>query len=133
DEHPDGAERLYADGEFWSAPDYCESYGRDMVTGAPLEEIEYRAMNPDGKAIIKAAQYLPPHELPSAERPFQRIAGRTLYHFDTRTEAVRAAQLQAAAPEVWGEMAPTDAAERGLAEGDLVEITTPRGRVVARL
>jgi anaerobic selenocysteine-containing dehydrogenase len=63
-EHPDGTERLYADGRFWSAPDYCESYGRDMVTGAPLSPTEYRALNPDAKAIIKAAEYLPPHEPP---------------------------------------------------------------------
>ncbi|MDT7704295.1 MAG: hypothetical protein QOJ30_6620, partial [Pseudonocardiales bacterium] len=36
-EHPDGTERLYTDGRFFSAPDYCESYGRDLVTGAPLD------------------------------------------------------------------------------------------------
>ena len=36
DEHPDGTERLYADGGFWADPDYCEEYGRDMVTGAPV-------------------------------------------------------------------------------------------------
>src|SRR5699024_7877645 len=27
DEHPDGTERIYTAGQFWSAPDYCESYG----------------------------------------------------------------------------------------------------------
>lgn len=32
-EHPNGTERLYVDGQFWSTPDYCESYGRDLVTG----------------------------------------------------------------------------------------------------
>src|SRR5690606_9157373 len=46
EEHPEGTERLYADGRFWSAPEYCESYGRDMVTGAPLEPDEYKSMNP---------------------------------------------------------------------------------------
>src|SRR6185312_5915359 len=44
-EHPEGTERLYADGQFWATPEYCESYGRDLVTGAPLEPTEYRAMN----------------------------------------------------------------------------------------
>src|SRR4051794_15635087 len=34
-EQPDGTERLYADGSFWAAPDVCESYGKDLVTGAP--------------------------------------------------------------------------------------------------
>src|SRR3954454_6159801 len=64
DEHPDGTERLYADGNFFAAPDYCESFGRDLVTGAPLEKSEYEALNPDGKALIKAAEWLEPHEMP---------------------------------------------------------------------
>jgi anaerobic selenocysteine-containing dehydrogenase len=61
------------------------------------------------------------------------ITGRTLYHFHTRTKTGRAPQLQAAAREVWVEMAASDAADRGLGEGDLMEITTPRGRVEAKL
>jgi anaerobic selenocysteine-containing dehydrogenase len=133
DEHPDGTERIYAEGRFWAAPGYCEEYGRDMVTGTPVSEAEYKALNPDGKAVLKGAEYLPPHELPSVEYPFQLITGRTLYHFHTRTKTGRAPQLQAAAPEVWVEMATGDAADRGLGEGDLLEIRTPRGRVEARL
>jgi anaerobic selenocysteine-containing dehydrogenase len=132
-EFPDGTERLYADGKFWASPDYCEEYGRDMVTGAPVAAVEYKAMNPDGRAVIKAAEYVPPVELPSQDFPFQLITGRTLYHFHTRTKTGRAPQLQAAAPEVWVEMAAGDAADRGLGEGDLLEITTPRGRVEAKL
>jgi anaerobic selenocysteine-containing dehydrogenase len=133
EDNPDGTERLYADGAFWADPDHCEEYGRDMVTGAPVAAVEYRAMNPDGKAILKAAEYLPPIELPSEEYPLLLTTGRTLYHFHTRTKTGRAPQLQAAAPEVWVEMAPTDAADRDLGEGDLLEISTPRGRVEARL
>ncbi|MFJ3086425.1 molybdopterin oxidoreductase family protein [Streptomyces sp. NPDC086838] len=129
--HPYGTERLYADGRFWSDPDYCESYGRDLVTGAPLEETEYRAMNPSAKAVIKAAEYLPPHEPPGEEYPFSLITGRTLYQFHTRTKTARAPQLQAAAPEVWVEISAGDAAAYGVEEGDLVEVATPRGTVRA--
>ncbi len=49
--------------------DDCETYGRDLVTGASMEETEYRALNPDGRAMIKAAEYLPPHEIPSERVP----------------------------------------------------------------
>ncbi|HEY0645838.1 MAG TPA: nitrate reductase [Nocardioides sp.] len=133
DEHPDGTERLYVDGAFWAAPDRCESYGKDLVTGAPVEPTEYKALNPDGKAVIKAGEYLPPHELPSEDYPFQLITGRTLYHFHTRTKTGRAPQLQAAAPEVWVEASAADAAREGWDEGDLLRITTPRGEVTARL
>jgi anaerobic selenocysteine-containing dehydrogenase len=133
DEHPDGTEHIYMNGQFWAEPDYCESYGRDMVTGAPVEETEYKALNPTGRAVLKAAEYIAPHELPSEEFPFQLITGRTLYHFHTRTKTGRAPQLNAAAPEVWVEMSAGDAADRGFTEGDLLEMTTPRGRVRARL
>ncbi|MGY1638533.1 molybdopterin oxidoreductase family protein [Geodermatophilus sp. SYSU D00742] len=133
DEHPDGTERIYVDGQFWAEPSYCESYGRDLVTGAPLDETEYKALNPTGKAVLKAAEYLPPHELPSEQFPFQLVTGRTLYHFHTRTKTGRAPQLQAAAPEVWVELSASDAADRGWAEGDLLEVATPRGRVEGRL
>src|SRR5699024_12784912 len=50
----------------------------------------YKAMNPDAKAIFRAADYIPAHELPSTEYPLQLITGRTIYHFHTRTKTGRA-------------------------------------------
>jgi anaerobic selenocysteine-containing dehydrogenase len=130
-DNPEGTERLYADGRFWADPEYCEAYGKDLVTGAPLEPTEYRAMNPAGKAIIKAAEYVPPHEPPTSDHPFVLITGRTVYQFHTRTKTGRAAQLDAAAPSPWVELSKGDAARLDIAEGDLVEVRTPRGSVVA--
>ncbi|MEV6639147.1 molybdopterin-dependent oxidoreductase [Amycolatopsis sp. NPDC051371] len=132
-DRPDGTERLYTDGKFFARPDYCESYGRDLVTGAPFEPDEYRAMNPDGKAMLKAAGYVAPHETPDGDHPFFLINGRTLYHFHTRTKTGRTPELQAAAPEVWLQVSERDAAAAGLAEGDLAEVSTPRGAVRARV
>jgi anaerobic selenocysteine-containing dehydrogenase len=128
-DHPDGTERLYAGGQFSAKPDFCESYGKDLVTGAPMEPTEYRAMNPDGKAVIKAAEYLSPHEPPSTAMPFVLNTGRTLYLFHTRTKTGRAPQLHNAAPEVWVELCEADASRLGVTEGDLVEVRTPRGSV----
>ncbi|MFL6123206.1 molybdopterin oxidoreductase family protein [Actinophytocola sp.] len=132
-EHPDGTPRLYENGRFFAQPDYCETYGRDLITGAPGEPSDYKAANPDGKAMIKAAEYLPPHETPSAEFPFALITGRTIYHFHTRTKTGRTPQLNAAAPDVWVEISATDAAREHLHDGDLAEVTTPRGTVRARV
>jgi anaerobic selenocysteine-containing dehydrogenase len=132
-EHPEGTERLYADGKFSATPDYCESFGRDLITGAPFEETDYRALNPDGKAILRAAGYLPPHEPPSEDFPFVLITGRTVYHFHTRTKTGRVPELQRAAPEVWVECSAADAQRVGLTEGDLAEIRTARGIVQARV
>ncbi|MEV4313917.1 nitrate reductase [Actinocrispum sp. NPDC049592] len=131
-DRPDGTERLYADGKFFAHPDYCESYGRDLITGAPTEPVEYRAANPDGKAMIKAAEYLPPHEPPGEDFPFRLITGRTIYHFHTRTKTARAPQLQRAAPEVWVEISTADAERLGIGNGEMTEIRSARGIVHAR-
>ena len=133
DEHPDGTEHIYEDGKFWAAPDYCEAFGRDLETGAPWEESTYRAWNPEGRAMLRAAEYHPPHEAPSAEYPYVLTTGRTLFHFHTRTKTGRAPQLQDAAPDVWVEMSQQDATAEGWSEGDLLRIHTPRGSVQARL
>ncbi|WP_145812013.1 molybdopterin oxidoreductase family protein [Kribbella amoyensis] len=133
DEHPDGTERIYRDGEFWSSPSYCETYGKDLLTGAPLDPVEYKALNPSGKAVFKAAEYLPPHEPPTTDFPYLLTTGRTLYHFHTRTKTGRAPQLQNAAPDVWVEMSVDDAARHGFGEGDLLRVSTPRGSVEAKL
>ncbi|NIK59009.1 molybdopterin oxidoreductase family protein [Kribbella shirazensis] len=133
EEHPDGTERIYVDGEFWSAPSYCESYGKDLVTGAPLDPVEYQAMNPSGKAVLKAAEYLPPHEPATPQYPYLLTTGRTLYHFHTRTKTGRVRQLRNAAPDVWVEMSAYDAELHGWDEGDLLRVSTPRGSVEARL
>jgi anaerobic selenocysteine-containing dehydrogenase len=130
-DHRDGTERLYEGGRFWAHPDVCEEYGKDLLTGASHEPVEYRAMNPDGKAILKAADYAPPHEQPGDERPFRLNTGRTLYHFHTRTKTKRAPQLDAAAPDVWVELSPADAAQLGIAEGDRVEVASARGTIQA--
>ena len=126
-EHPDGTERLYADGTFWADPDYCESYGRDLVTGAPQEPQEYRAMNPDGKACSRPPSTCRRTSSRATTTRSMLITGRTLYHFHTRTKTGRAPQLQQAAPEVWVEMSEHDTRSTGWTEGDLVEISTPRG------
>jgi anaerobic selenocysteine-containing dehydrogenase len=130
-EAPNGTERLYVNGDFRAKPDDCESYGRDLITGASVEETEYRALNPDGKAIIKAAEYLPPHEGADEEYPYQLITGRTIYHFHTRTKTARAPELDAAAPQVWAELSASDAQALRADAGDLVDITSPRGTIRA--
>nr|WP_243870178.1 nitrate reductase [Amycolatopsis granulosa] len=132
-EHPEGTERLYADGKFFAHPDYCETYGRDLITGAPAEAAEYRAANPDGKAMLKVAEYLPPHEEPSPEFPFALITGRTIYQFHTRTKTARTPELRDAAPEVWVQVSESDARAHELSEGDFADIRTPRGTVRARV
>ncbi|MEU0786938.1 nitrate reductase [Streptomyces sp. NPDC006173] len=133
EQSPQGTERLYTRDITWAHPDTCESYGKDLVTGAGDDVVEYRSLNPDGKAMIKAAAYFPPHETPTEKYPFQLTTGRTIYHFHTRTKTGRVPQLNAAAPDVWVEASAVDANRLGFNEGDLVEVATSRGAVQGRL
>ena len=70
-------------------------------------------------------------EEPSEQYPFTFTTGRTVHHFHTRTKTARARELQEAAPEAWVELAPADAERLGIAEGDLVRVESPRGRLEA--
>jgi anaerobic selenocysteine-containing dehydrogenase len=132
DEHPDGTERLYTDLRFNTDPDVCENYGHDLLTGAVTTQTEYRAANPAGRAILKAADYQPPHELPSEDYPLLFSTGRTVYHFHTRTKTARARQLQQAAPDPWVELSAADAERKGIVDGDLVRVESARGWIQAR-
>src|SRR4029453_6097016 len=85
-EHPAGAERLYTDLRFNTDPQVFENYGHDLLTGAVTTETEYRASNPAGRAILKAADYQPPHEEPTDAYPLRYSTGRTL---STSTPAPR--------------------------------------------
>ncbi|NUR42122.1 MAG: molybdopterin-dependent oxidoreductase [Streptomyces sp.] len=129
----EGTERLYTDGITWAAPQICETYGKDVMTGDSMTESDYRALNPDGKAVLKPADYVPPDELPDPTYPLQLNTGRTIYHFHTRTKTGRTPQLNAAAPEVWVEISTGEARRHGVAEGDLVEVTSRRGSLRGRL
>jgi ferredoxin-nitrate reductase len=128
-----GPPRLYADGVFNTDPEYAESFGHDLVTGAALTEEEYRAKEPGSRAFLHAVDYQPSPEVTSDEYPLLLTTGRTVHHFHTRTKTGRAPELQAAAPEVWAEMCAQDAEARGLAEGDRVRIASPRGAIEAPL
>ena len=131
-EHPDGTERLYADGNFNTESDYCETYGRDLLTGAESTEMEHRAQAPAGRAFLLAAGYQSSHEEPGQEYPFRYTTGRTVYHFHTRTKTARVSQLQNAAPDAWVELSPADAVSLGVREGDMVRVESPRGRLEAK-
>ncbi|MEU9687129.1 molybdopterin oxidoreductase family protein [Amycolatopsis japonica] len=128
-ERPDGTERLYADGVFTTGSDACEDFGHDLLTGGTVSAEEHKALHPDGRAFLKAAEYTAPPEEPGERYPFVCTTGRTVYHFHTRTKTGRAPKLRRAAPEPWAEIAASDAAELGVTDGDLVLVESARGRI----
>ncbi len=129
EENPEGTERLFTDGVFYTDIGYCESYGHDLEAGAPLTKREYEALNPRGRAILKAANYLAVIEGPDDEYPLQLSTGRLVYHFHTRTKTGRSKELEDAAPEPRVEISEEDAAALGIEEGEQVTIRSRRGVV----
>jgi anaerobic selenocysteine-containing dehydrogenase len=101
----------------------------DLATGAVWEATEYRALNPEGRAVLKAADYQSPPEEPDEEFPMTLMTGRTIWHFHTRTKTARAPELQQQAPDVWVALAAEDAERLGVAEGDELEVITARGSI----
>jgi anaerobic selenocysteine-containing dehydrogenase len=132
EQHPDGCERLYEDHDFNTHTAYCEDYGHDLVTGAAYERKDHAQLLAEGRAILKAAHFAPPHEEPDGDYPLLFTTGRTVYQWHTRTRTGRARQLDDAAPDVWVELSPADAERLAVAEGDWVRVTSPRGRLEAR-
>jgi predicted molibdopterin-dependent oxidoreductase YjgC len=130
-EHPDGAERLYTNHVFRTHANLCETFGHDLGTGAAREEQEYKAHDPQGQAILKAADYHTPLEEPDKQYPFWLTTGRVVYHFHTRTKTGRSRELNAAAPDAFVQVATADAKRLGITAGDLVRVASRRGTIVA--
>ena len=89
-------------------------YGHDLTHGRRATARRSTAR----KAAAAAARsctprYEPSPETPDDEYPLLLTTGRTVYHFHTRTKTGRAPELQAAAPDVWVELSPSDAAALG--------------------
>jgi anaerobic selenocysteine-containing dehydrogenase len=130
EDHPDGTAHLYTDSIFNTSYEVCETFGHDLDTGASVTAEEYRANDPKGKAFLKAADYIPPYEIPDDEYPLWLTTGRVVYHFHTRTKTARSKELHNAAPDGFVQISAEDAARYGIANGDFVEVESRRGKVV---
>jgi assimilatory nitrate reductase catalytic subunit len=88
---------------------------------------------PDRKARFVAVTSRAPAVPPSAAFPFVLNTGRVRDHWHTLTRTGRSARLSQRHPEPFVEVHPDDAAQIGLATGDLAELGAPAGRMLARV
>ncbi|KAJ5982023.1 hypothetical protein N7451_012123 [Penicillium sp. IBT 35674x] len=128
-EYPYGKERLFDDGIFFTDTEYCESFGHDLETGAPLTKAQYQAINPGGRAIFKSCHYQPSLEQPDDDFPFLLATGRNVFHFHTRTKTGRSKRLQGADRDACVVVSRTDADEIGVSSGEMVIVQSRRGQV----
>ncbi|KQL49767.1 oxidoreductase [Brevibacillus choshinensis] len=87
---------------------------------------------PDGKARLSLVEYVPPMEYPS-EFDLTLNNGRLLEHFHEGNMTNKSKGIQYKLPEVFVEVSPELANERGLKDGSLVRLVSPYGAIKLRV
>ena len=78
------------------------------------------------------SEHLPPNELPDDEYPLMLTTGRVIYHWHGAEMTRRARGLNAVYPEALIEVSPKDAQAAGVEDGDLIQLASRRGEIVAK-
>ncbi len=115
-------DRLEGEGLQWPCPD------KDH----PGTKFLHKGKFSRGLGHFHAIDFIPPYEMPDDDYPLLLTTGRMLYHFHTGTMSRRSAGLDELHPEGKVEISPEDADKLGIADGDMVEVESRRGKVAAR-
>jgi predicted molibdopterin-dependent oxidoreductase YjgC len=94
----------------------------------PGTSVMHTEQFPRGKAKFAPAEYLPPGEEPTEEYPFTLVTGRVLHHYNCGAQTRHSGLIQFVNRDVL-EIHADDAAEHGIADGDMVKLTSPRASV----
>jgi len=86
-----------------------------------------------GKGKFHPISYKASPELPDGEYPFTLTTGRVLYHYHTGNMSRRSYGLDAICPEGTIEINPHDAEQLGCTNGDMVEVSSRRGKVQVKV
>jgi formate dehydrogenase alpha subunit len=87
---------------------------------------------PRGKGLLTPIKYIPPAEATDNEYPLILTTGRIQYHFHTGTMSRRSPDLNMLAPEANLEINPADALKVGIANGEMVALSSRRGRILIK-
>ena len=85
-----------------------------------------------GLGLLTPLEYKPSAELPDEEWDLLLSTGRLLEHYHTGSMTRRSLVLDALCKTGYVEVHPDDAATRGISDGELVAVSTRRGRVETR-
>ncbi|MDD3135144.1 MAG: formate dehydrogenase subunit alpha [Methanoregula sp.] len=83
----------------------------------------------DGKGTMFGLEYKQPAEVADAEYPFTLMTGRVIFHYHTRTQTDRAAQLHYEVPESYIQMNTLDAKKLGIKENEKIKVSSRRGEI----
>ena len=82
-----------------------------------------------GKGKFHAVEFKSPAEMPGEEFPFVLSTGRQLYQFHTGTMTRKSRAIHQVSPTGYVEIHADDAERLGIANDQMVEVTTSRGQV----
>jgi predicted molibdopterin-dependent oxidoreductase YjgC len=99
---------------------------------APSTEYLHKGGVLRGKGLFQPVEFRPPAEEEDPEYPFLLSTGRTLYHYNVATQTRRSSGLTMKQPEAFVEIHPRAAKDLGVADGQLVDVVSRRGRVRCR-
>jgi len=98
----------------------------------PGTPILHSQQSPRGKGRFTPLKYKPPMELPDNEYPLILTSERSLYHFHTGTMTRKVKGLNVIRGEELVEINPSDASALGIADGEMVKVTSRRGEITAK-
>jgi formate dehydrogenase major subunit len=113
-------ENLGSTGKLWPCPDPDAGDGIQILFGDGFPTAS-------GRGKFVPAEFAPAKELPDQDYPYVLNTGRLLEHWHTGTMTRRSAALHALEPAPRVDLHPSDLAELGLRDGDLVEVASRRG------
>jgi formate dehydrogenase major subunit len=116
-------DNLGLSGKLYPNPDPEHSDGTVVMFGD-------RFNTADGLAHLVPAEWLPAKELPSEDYPFVLNTGRLLEHWHTGSMTRRSYALDTISPRPEVYLNPDDAAELGLADGEMTRVTSRRGTIL---
>ncbi|MCP4021624.1 MAG: molybdopterin-dependent oxidoreductase, partial [Desulfobacteraceae bacterium] len=116
-------ERIEKLGIHWPCPD-------GEHPGTP---ILHTAQFTRGKGLFHAIDHAPPAEQPDQDYPFILTTGRVLYHYHTGTMTMKTDGLNMLSPECFVEISSSDARKLDLKDGAMVDVSSRRGKISAKL
>jgi formate dehydrogenase major subunit len=109
-------------GRLWPAPDRSAPDGIQVLFGDGFPTA-------DGRGKFVPCTLKDAAELPSDDYPLVLNTGRMLEHWHTGTMTRRSHALDAIAPDAFVEMNPNDMRALGIEDGELVAVSSRRGRI----
>ena len=115
--------RIEQQGLHWPCPN-------EEHPGTPILHVD---LFTSGKGTFHAIDFAPPAEAADDDYPLYLTTGRVLYQYHTGSMTMKSEGLNDRSPESFVEISFQDAGKYGLEDGTMVDVTSRRGSITARV